>query len=84
VEPYRLEFYRSALSALRRLPQREQARVYDRLDRLAAAPYGDVRKLEGRDGYRIRIGTYRVLYDIDDAARLITVRLIANRKDAYR
>lgn len=42
------------------------------------------RKLLGREGWRIRIGDYRVVYEIDDEGRELTILHIGLRKDAYR
>ena len=41
-------------------------------------------KLTGRDGWRIRIGNYRVVYEIDDNAQIVTVLHIGHRRDVYR
>lgn len=41
-------------------------------------------KLTGREGWRIRIGEYRVIYEIDDAQQTITILHIGNRRDVYR
>ena len=38
----------------------------------------------GRDGRRIRIGDYRVLYTIDDSANTVTVFQVGHRRDVYR
>lgn len=42
------------------------------------------KKLKGRDGYRIRIGNYRILYDIIDQTLIINVIAIGHRRDIYR
>jgi len=42
------------------------------------------RKLIGRDGWRIRIGDYRVIYEIDDKDQIITILHIGHRRDIYR
>ena len=42
------------------------------------------KKLSGTDGYRIRIGNYRVVYTIDDKAALVTVVGIGHRREVYR
>lgn len=43
------------------------------------------KSLKGRDGlYRIRVGEYRVVYEIDDAARVVTVTRVRLRARAYR
>ncbi len=46
----------------------------------------DVRKLKGRDeeGWRIRVGDYRVLYRIDDELRQVTIYRVGHRRDVYR
>ena len=41
-------------------------------------------KLRNREGWRIRIGNYRVIYEIDDVLRLITILHIGPRRDIYR
>ena len=42
------------------------------------------KKLKDYPGWRIRISSYRVIYEIDDAARVVTVVYVGHRKDAYR
>lgn len=44
------------------------------------------RKLQGsgRDDYRIRIGDYRVLYEVDDTARVVRIMRVRHRREAYR
>ena len=44
------------------------------------------RKLHGspRDDYRIRVGDYRVLYEVDDAAQLVRIMRVRHRREAYR
>jgi mRNA interferase RelE/StbE len=41
-------------------------------------------KLTGREGWRIRVGKYRVIYEIDDKERAITVLHVGLRRDVYR
>ena len=41
------------------------------------------KKLKGRDGYRIRKGDYRIIYDIHDKVLIINVIAIGHRKDIY-
>ena len=42
------------------------------------------KKLSGRHEYRVRVGDYRILYVVDDAAKTIEVVAVGNRKDVYR
>ena len=41
-------------------------------------------KLTGRDGWRIRVGDYRMIYEIDDERQMITILHIGHRRDVYR
>jgi mRNA interferase RelE/StbE len=41
-------------------------------------------KLTGRDGWRIRVGDYRVIYEIDDEQKTVTILHIGHRRDVYR
>lgn len=42
------------------------------------------KKLTGRDGWRIRVGDYRVIYEIDDAGQTVTVLHVGHRRDIYK
>lgn len=42
------------------------------------------KKLVGRQGWRIRVGDYRIVYEIDDEQRVVNVLHIGHRKDIYR
>ena len=42
------------------------------------------RKLTGRDGWRMRVGNYRVIYEIDDAVRSVTILNLGHRREIYR
>lgn len=46
-------------------------------------PHG-CRKLTGRQGWRIRVGNYRVIYEIDGPGRRVTVLHVGHRSDVYR
>jgi mRNA interferase RelE/StbE len=46
-------------------------------------PHGS-KKLTDRDGWRIRVRSYRVVYEIDDVARKVTVLRVGHRRDIYR
>ena len=82
---YRLLIKRSAAKELEALPTTYRRRIAAKIQLLATDPRppgGE--KLSGEEKYRIRKGAYRVLYEIDDAERIVTVVRIAHRRDAYR
>ena len=82
---YRVEIARAAFRDLAALPHSMRSRTRDAIDGLAdePRPFGSL-KLTGREGYRLRIGDYRVLYEIDDSASTVAVTRVLHRRDAYR
>jgi mRNA interferase RelE/StbE len=82
---YELRLARSARKELEALPDTVLPRVARALDTLPADPRPrGCKKLRGStDLWRVRVGDYRIIYHIDDRARLIEVRAIRDRKDAY-
>ena len=60
-------------------------RVQSAIDALAEEPRPvGVAKLAGRYYYRVRVGEYRIVFAVDDDARLVIVARIAHRRDVYR
>jgi mRNA interferase RelE/StbE len=84
--PYTIEFLRSAARELASLPKDRQRQLAGRIDGLEQDlfPPG-VKKLEGEDRlYRLRVGDYRILFEVDDATRIVTIVKIGHRRDVYR
>ena len=82
---YRVEYRSPARRQLRRLDAAVQMRIVAVVEKLATDPYpSGCRKLQGRPGYRLRVGDYRIVYDIHH--RVVTVEIIdiGHRKDIYR
>ena len=58
--------------------------IFEAITALAVNPRPiGCKKLKGRDGYRIRIGNYRVIYDVFDSELLVDVIALGHRKDIY-
>jgi mRNA interferase RelE/StbE len=85
VSSYRVALTSSAEKELSRLPPKVIARIIARLEQLESAPRPpNCKKLKGGDNeWRIRVGDYRIIYVIDDAARTVDVTRIAHRRDVY-
>lgn len=74
-----------AVRDLTRIPPTLRSRLSARIDRLATAPRSPgAEKLTGTHRYRARVGDYRIIYEIDDAARVVSVDRIGHRRDVYR
>ena len=82
---YRVTILRRAQKELGALAGDAYPRVRDAIGGLAQDPRPPgCLKLTGRDGWRIRIGDYRVVYEIDDSGRTVTVLHVGHRRDVYR
>jgi mRNA interferase RelE/StbE len=82
---YRVEVTRSAVKALRRVNPADTGRLRGAIAMLAEDPRPPAsRPLRGRDGWRLRVGEYLVLYTIRDDVLLIVVVAVAHRSSAYR
>ena len=82
---YRVEVQRSAERDLDRLSKM----LFDRISRLLAALAEEPRpagaeKLTGLDAFRVRAGDYRIIYEVDDSARVVVVTRIRHRREVYR
>ena len=82
---YRLDLSHTAHRQIRKLPARTQDRINNAIAGLAENPRpSGVKKLTARDGYRIRVRDYRVLYRIDDGKRAVIIYRVMGRGDVYR
>ena len=82
---YAVFILRRAQKELSQLPSEvyEQAKKNIRSLVEEPRPQG-CKKLKGREGWRIRVGDYRIIYEIDDARSVVTVLDIGHRRDVYR
>ncbi len=82
---YQIILPRSVQKELNRLPDEAASRILARLAALEANPRpADVKKLKGRDAWRIRVGDYRVIYEIHDRVLQILVITVGHRREIYR
>jgi mRNA interferase RelE/StbE len=82
---YSVRILRQAIQDITGLPKDYARLVGQHIDRLADNPRPpDAKKLRGTTDYSLRVGVYRILYDIDDATCTITVYRVKHRRDAYR
>jgi len=83
---YRIEWKPSAFRELRRLDRQIIPRVIKPIEALAINPFpSGVRKLHGGEMiYRLRVGDYRVVYEVYSDHLLIEIARVRHRRDAYR
>ena len=82
---YRLIFRKSVAKDLRSIPKRDVARILKRIEALAGNPRPEgCEKLSGQERFRVRQGAYRIIYEIRDTERIITVVKIGHRRHVYK
>lgn len=83
---YKITYRKQAVKALAKMPKPLMNRFQSSFHQLASCDTNglDIKKLEGREGYRLRIGDYRALYRIINVVLTIEVVKIGNRGDAYK
>jgi mRNA interferase RelE/StbE len=82
---YTVRLRRSADRALGKLSRELQGRILAKLDQLAENPYlPGAERRHGEPGYRVRVGDYRIVYDILHQEVTVLVIRIGHRHDVYR
>ncbi len=83
---YRVEWKKSTRKDMRRLPSATVDRVIKTVEALAGNPFPQgVEKLSGSDhAFRIRLGDYRIVYEVVEATKLVEIQRVRHRKDVYR
>lgn len=84
---YKIIFKKEAAKSLNRLPRNVAKTIHEKVEAIAADPYAEhpnAKKLQGREGYRLRVGDWRVIYEIQNEQLVILVLRIAPRGEAYR
>jgi mRNA interferase RelE/StbE len=85
VDSYAVELKPSARKELESLPDNILTRVVRKLELLAEDPRpAGCKKLRGyKDQWRLRFGDWRVVYIVDDAAKLVSITRVAHRREVY-
>ena len=82
---YNIEFTSKARKAFIKLPEKEKLRIQVTLEILSENPRPPAaRRLQGREGYRVRVGDYRIIYSIEDGVLVVWILGVAHRREVYR
>jgi mRNA interferase RelE/StbE len=84
--PYEVEIDTKAAREIRALPRQDQWRITSKAQLLAdnPRPPGSVKLSGTSDLWRIRVGVYRIIYQIQDDRLLVTVVRVGHRREVYR
>jgi mRNA interferase RelE/StbE len=83
---FRIEWKKSTRKDIRKLPASTGVRIVEAVEDLAKNPFPHgVEKLTGsQHAYRIRLGDYRIVYEVVVELKLIEIQRVRHRKDVYR
>ena len=80
---YNLIFDKKALEELNKLPINIKKRIWDKLQQCKENPFHYLQHLEEINGYKLRIGDYRAIIDIDNLSKTLKILKIGHRKNIY-
>ena len=83
---FNLQWRSSTKKDLRKLPFREVERILAEVESLAEEPFphGSEKLAGAEHTYRIRVGDYRVIYEVFTQSRIVDIQRVRHRKDVYR
>lgn len=81
---YRIELRPAAIRALKQIDHQDRGRIRGAIALLGEDPRPPGAKaLQGRPGFRVRVGNYRIVYTIQDDVLLVVVVTLGHRRDVY-
>lgn len=82
---YRIKYRSSFEKEIRSVPKEFVDTIAIRIDSLAQNPFPpDCKKLAGEESYRIRVGSYRIVYTVDTKEKIVVIERVRHCKDVYR
>ncbi len=82
---YKIIVRGKAAKQIQKLPPSDFRRIQQNINTLIQNPRpAGVKKLKRTTAYRLRVGMYRILYEIDDSAQIITIYRVKHRREVYR
>lgn len=81
---YKIEYSSEAFSQLSDLEKAVARRITKKVETTLSNPHRFFKRLSGRPEYKLRVGDYRVIADIEDKQETVFIRAIGHRRDIYR
>jgi mRNA interferase RelE/StbE len=79
---YEIEYGDTAIEDLEQVPAKQRAQILRKIERLRLGLHGNIKRLRESDfAYRLRMGDYRILFDVEES--VIVIRRIGHRKSIY-
>lgn len=80
---YELKFGKQATDFLNKLEKDIKERIWNKLQACKVNPFHYLEHLEDIEGYKLRVGDYRVIIDVDNANQIINIIKVGHRKNIY-
>lgn len=82
---YKVKIARLAEKQIAKLPKREKVKVLDKIETLGfdPRPHGYKKLVYHNEYFRVRVGNYRIIYQIEDQLLIVNVAEVTDRRDAY-
>ena len=81
---FKIEWSQLAEKELSKLPKEISSRIVRKVDSIKENPFHFFERLTGREEYKLRVGDYRIIADIDRGNNLIKIVVIGHRKNIYQ
>jgi len=84
---YKISYTKEADKSLLRMPRNTAKLIREKIEAIAGDPYAkhpNARKLQDREGYRLQVGDWRVIYKIQNERLIIVVMKVASRGEVYK
>ena len=80
-----LEWKEGAINQLQKLDVNLSRRIYKKVGELKDNPFTkNIKRLKGEEAFRLRIGDYRIIFDVDRKEGVITILRLGHRKNIYK
>ena len=81
---YELEYTKKAKEQLQKLPRDLGERIITSLERIKIRPFSFVKRLVGSKYFRLRVGNYRLILDVQQGKLIILVVEVGHRRNVYK
>ena len=81
---YEIIFDKKAIELLNKMEYRIKERIFKKVISTKEKPFRYFERLTKRNEYKLRVGNYRIIADIDKNSKMIKIRLIMHRKNIYK
>ncbi len=81
---YAIILEKKALENLNKLETKTKIRIWRKLQQCKKNPFRFLEHIEEIEGFKLRVGDYRIIFDIDNSAKIIKVLKVGHRKDVYK